>query len=70
MRSTLLRSTCTTVLLFIASVANAAGRYLEISYPPSAQHGELQLGVTYTFWVTDAGVKKLQQELPKCEVTR
>lgn len=39
--------------LACAGVVSAAGRYLEISYPPSAQPGELQLGVTYTIWIPD-----------------
>ena len=47
------------VLLFLASVANAAGRYLEVSYPPSTQANELQMGVTYTLWIPD-GVAKLR----------
>ncbi len=59
MRSPLLRHTCTTVLLFLASVATAAGKYLEVSYPPSTQPGELQLGVTYTLWIPD-GVARLR----------
>ena len=39
--------------LGLAGIASAAGRYLEISYPPSTQTGELQLAVTYTIWIPD-----------------
>ena len=59
MQSPLLRFICTTLVLFLASVANAAGRYLEVSYPPSTQPGELQLGVAYTLWIPD-GVAQLR----------
>jgi hypothetical protein len=37
-----------------ASIATAAGNYLEVSYPPSTEPGELQLGVTYTLWIPPA----------------
>ena len=37
----------------------ASGRYLEVSYPPSTEPGELQLGVTYTIWIPD-GVQHLR----------
>jgi hypothetical protein len=47
------------VLSSLASVANAAGRYLEVNYPTSTQPGELQLGVNYTLWIPD-GVAKLR----------
>ena len=59
MRSSWFGSVCTILLLSIAGVATAAGRYLEVSYPPSTQPGELQLGVTYTLWIPD-GVAKLR----------
>jgi hypothetical protein len=39
--------------------ASAAGQYHEVTYPPSAQAGELQLGVTYTIWIPD-GITKLR----------
>jgi hypothetical protein len=49
------------VALSLASAghASAAGRFIEVSYPPSNQTGELQLGVTYTLWVPD-GVAKIR----------
>ena len=40
-------------LLLAAGNLSAAGRYLEIIYPPSADKGELQIGVTYTIWIPD-----------------
>jgi poly(3-hydroxybutyrate) depolymerase len=46
-------------LLLTAADAMAAGAYVEVSYPPSTQPGELQLGVTYTLWIPD-GVAKLR----------
>jgi lysophospholipase L1-like esterase len=39
--------------LILAVPASAAGRYLEIEYPPSGKPGELQLGVTYTLWLPE-----------------
>jgi len=45
--------------LAIAGPAPAAGRYLEVTYPPSTQPGELQLGVTYTLWLPE-GVGKVR----------
>ncbi len=42
-----------------AGSASAAGRYVEVSYPPSSREGELQFGVTYTLWLPD-GVEKLR----------
>ena len=33
--------------------SSAAGRYLQVAYPPSTTPGELQLGVTYTLWIPD-----------------
>ena len=36
-----------------ADAASAAGRYLEVTYPPSTDPGELQLGVTYTLWIPE-----------------
>jgi hypothetical protein len=53
MRSLLLQPCCIVFLLAIAGTAAAAGNYLEVSYPPSTQPGELQLGVTYTLWIPD-----------------
>ncbi len=45
--------------LALAGPASGAGRYLEVTYPPSDQSGELQLGVTYTLWLPD-GVARLR----------
>lgn len=42
-----------------ANHAWAAGRYLEVTYPPSPQAGELSLGVTYTLWLPE-GVATLR----------
>ena len=49
----------TFLALACASSALAAGRYFEVGYPPSAEPGQLHLGVTYTLWVPD-GAKKLR----------
>jgi len=45
------------VLVLVASSAPAAGRYYEIAYPPSDQPSELQVGVTYTFWIPEGAAK-------------
>lgn len=45
------------VVLLFAGTAAAAGRYYEVSYPPSDQTGELSLGVTYTLWIPDGPAK-------------
>ncbi len=37
-----------------APAARAAGRYVEVEYPPSVVPGELQVGVTYTLWIPEA----------------
>lgn len=39
------------ITLAWASAAMASGNYLDVSYPPSTEPGELQLGVTYTLWI-------------------
>src|SRR5471030_2258033 len=39
--------------------SSAAGRYLQIAYPPSTAAGELKLGVTYTLWIPD-GLKTVR----------
>ena len=31
--------------------SSGAGRYLQLSYPPSTTKGELQIGVIYTLWI-------------------
>jgi poly(3-hydroxybutyrate) depolymerase len=57
---TILRTTLVVLVALAAtSSATATGHYFEVSYPPSTQAGELQLGVTYTLWVPD-GVAKLR----------
>jgi len=33
--------------------SSGAGRYLQLSYPPSTTKGELQLGAVYTLWIPD-----------------
>jgi hypothetical protein len=50
---------CCLFLLVLAGSSPAAGRYLEVSYPASAEKGELPMGVTYVLWIPD-GVKTLR----------
>src|SRR5678815_3189361 len=45
----------TVPLLFLVRPAEGAGKYFEVSYPPSKKAGELQIGVTYTLWVPEGG---------------
>ncbi len=59
MRSISLTCVATIAILSLVGTATAAGRYRQVSYPPSDQPGELQLGVTYTLWIPD-GVEKLR----------
>ena len=40
-------------LCFLSQEIHAAGRFLQVNYPPSAAPNELQIGVTYTMWVPD-----------------
>ncbi|MCF7784841.1 MAG: hypothetical protein K9N47_01900 [Prosthecobacter sp.] len=47
------------LLTLFAAEASANGRYLEVTYPPSAQTGELSLGVTYRMWLPE-GVKTVR----------
>src|SRR6476661_3219000 len=47
------------LLLGATRMGSAAGRYLEVTYPASANPGELKLGVTYTLWIPD-GVARLR----------
>src|SRR5262245_12970160 len=48
------------VLVLVSTcTVSAAGRYLEVTYPPSSVSGELQLGVSYTLWIPD-GVARLR----------
>lgn len=55
----------TPIVEFIAShteaaeVERLAGKIYEVTYPASAEPGELQLGVTYTLWVP-GGVKRIR----------
>lgn len=42
-----------------ADLVFAAGRYAEVSYPPSTEPGALQYGVTYTLWLPD-GVERIR----------
>lgn len=41
------------LLLATAPGTSAAGKYFEVTYPPSTTDGELVFGVTYTVWVPD-----------------
>ena len=41
------------VALFAVASSSAAGKYFEVTYPPSTKEGELSLGVTYTLWLPD-----------------
>jgi hypothetical protein len=41
------------IILLTAACASAAGRYVEVEYPPSTEPGELVFGVTYTAWIPD-----------------
>src|SRR5882757_3674131 len=58
-------TTCSRILLVAfltltaTNRATATGRTIEVSYPPSDQAGELQLGVSYTLWIPD-GVTKVR----------
>lgn len=57
--SSLAATSTLAVLLGAAATARAAGRYLEVTYPPSPNTNELVLGVTYTLWLPD-GVQKFR----------
>jgi len=59
MRPFILAHLAGVLALVISGPASAAGRYLEVTYPPSTQPGELQLGVTYTLWLPE-GVGKVR----------
>lgn len=39
------------------TAAAGAGKYLEVSYPPSAEPQELAMGVSYTLWIPDSAAK-------------
>jgi hypothetical protein len=45
--------------VLLAQAAPAGDGYTTVSYPPSTEAGELQYGVTYTFWIP-GGVPKLR----------
>jgi hypothetical protein len=49
-RSLVLTAGC---LCFLTRTADAAGKYLQVEYPPSTAANELQIGVTYTMWIPD-----------------
>lgn len=59
MRSFFLKHVYTILVLSAATMASAAGSYLEVSYPAATQPDELQMGVTYTLWIPE-GVAKLR----------
>ncbi|HVX11377.1 MAG TPA: hypothetical protein VHC22_09370 [Pirellulales bacterium] len=48
-----------TITLLCVQYSLAAGRYLEVSYPPSSEAGELPYGVTYTLWLPD-GIERVR----------
>lgn len=52
-RSVFTLSSLPLILTIAAQTAFSAGRYVEVSYPPSMQPNELQMGVTYTLWIPD-----------------
>ena len=41
----------------LATTADAAGHYFEVTYPPSPRTNELQVGVTYTLWIPDEATR-------------
>ena|SRR5579862_5941186 len=43
--------------LALPSMAQGAGRYVEVEYPPSAAPGELQVGVTYILWIPEGVIR-------------
>jgi hypothetical protein len=47
------------LIALLLSAAQASSGYVEVTYPPSTQPGELQFGVTYTLWIPE-GVSKLR----------
>ncbi len=49
----------TLLLLCVVGSVFAEGSYVQVEYPPSAEPGELQLGVTHTLWIPD-GVAKIR----------
>src|SRR5437763_6875558 len=59
MQRLFLRCLTAALVLISAGPVRAAGRYLDVTYSPSTQSGELQLGVTYTLWLPD-GVAKFR----------
>ncbi|MFH1921870.1 MAG: hypothetical protein ABIP48_18545 [Planctomycetota bacterium] len=57
MRLTLFGRLAVVLALTSVGTVSAAGRYLEVSYPPSTKPDELQLGVSYTLWIPDPVAK-------------
>jgi len=50
---------CALLASATVAVADGAGHYLEVTYPPSTQTNELRLGVTYRLWLP-AGVRTVR----------
>jgi len=46
-------------MLGLAGTTHGAGQYATVEYPPSTAETELQVGVTYTLWISE-GVKTLR----------
>ena len=40
-------------LCLLSRPVHAAGKYLQVEYPPSTASDQLQIGVTYTMWIPD-----------------
>ncbi len=60
MKSLRVLSLAALVAVFLArSASGRFGSYVEVSYPPSTEAGELVFGVTYTLWIPD-GVTDLR----------
>lgn len=55
----ILRITLSAAVLTSANLVLAAGRYIEVNYPPSAEPNALQFGVTYALWLPD-GVEQIR----------
>lgn len=45
------------VVVSIHEQTQAAGKYFEVSYPPSTEAGQLSIGVTYTVWIPEGAAK-------------
>ncbi len=57
MRSRFLGLLATSLCLTATGMSARAGSYLEVTYPPSMNKGELSLGVTYTLWIPEKVTK-------------